>query len=48
MKKNPSSGRVMQKRGMKQEGQFEKQCLRFNEFQDMEAYGLLKKDFQSN
>lgn len=46
MLKNPASGKVMEKLGMKKEGIFEKHFIRFGEFQDMVAYGLLKENFK--
>jgi RimJ/RimL family protein N-acetyltransferase len=46
-KRNPASGRVMQKIGMKHEGTRRKNVIKWGEFQDMEEYAILKSDFES-
>lgn len=39
--RNPASGRVMQKIGMRKEGTLRDHVLRWNRFEDVDAYGLL-------
>ncbi|MDP7322241.1 MAG: GNAT family N-acetyltransferase [Bacteriovoracaceae bacterium] len=46
MLSNPASGKVMEKLGMKREGVFEQHFIRFGEFQDMAAYGVLRENFK--
>ncbi len=41
MTRNPASGRVMQKIGMEQEGILKQHALKWDQFVDMVAYGLL-------
>jgi len=41
MARNPASGRVMQKLGMEQEGIFKQHVLKWGEYIDLAAYGLL-------
>jgi RimJ/RimL family protein N-acetyltransferase len=45
MTKNAASGRVMQKLGMKHEGSLRKHFLKWQVFEDIEAYGLLASDW---
>ena len=44
--RNPSSGRVMQKLGMKHEGTRKHHATRWGNFDDLELYGILKKDWE--
>jgi len=44
MAKNPQSGRVMLKAGMKQEGHFKDDCFRWGQFEDSVVYGLTRRD----
>ena len=41
MTRNPSSGRVMKKLGMKHEGTLREQCKKEDTFEDIEIYGIL-------
>jgi RimJ/RimL family protein N-acetyltransferase len=41
---NPSSGRLLEKIGMKKEGILEDHIIKWNEYQDLVYFGLLKKD----
>lgn len=44
IRRNPSSGRVMQKLGMKYEGCLRHHVKKWDEFEDMECYGILRSD----
>jgi len=44
--RNPASGRVLQKIGLKQEGIFPKHVKKWGEYQDCVMYGLLKEDWK--
>ena len=46
--RNPASGRVMQKIGMKYEGCSPQQVRHRGRFEDLERYGLLRADFQAS
>ncbi len=43
--RNPASGRVMQKIGMIYEGCHRQHVLKWNKFEDLEKYGILKTDW---
>ncbi len=45
-KRNSASGRVMQKIGMSHEGCQRQQVKKWEFFQDLELYGILRKDYQ--
>ena len=45
MTKNPASGRVMQKIGMKYEGTLRQSILRFGKYEDAAIYGILKDEY---
>jgi ribosomal-protein-alanine N-acetyltransferase len=47
MKRNPASGRVMQKIGMIHEGCLCQHVLKWDSFEDLELYGLLKSDYKN-
>jgi RimJ/RimL family protein N-acetyltransferase len=42
--RNPASGRVMQKIGMTHEGHLRQQVKKWDAFEDLELYGILKAD----
>lgn len=42
---NPSSGRVMQKLGMKPEGVLRKHILKWGEYLDLVQYGMVREDY---
>jgi len=44
---NPASGRVMQKNGMRHEGHLRQHVKKWGEFLDVEAYGILRAEFDS-
>ena len=44
-KRNPASGRVMQKIGMQHEGDYPKEARKCGIFEDLVLYGILKSDF---
>ena len=44
--RNPASGRVMQKIGMKWEGRMRKHVLKWGVFEDIEFYGILSGEWQ--
>jgi RimJ/RimL family protein N-acetyltransferase len=43
--RNPASGRVMQKIGMTYEGRFRQGAKRWDTFEDLEMYGLLRSEW---
>lgn len=45
LKKNPASGKVMEKIGMKYEGLFRKHVKNRGEFEDLVYYGILKEEY---
>jgi ribosomal-protein-alanine N-acetyltransferase len=45
MTRNPASGRVMQKIGMKYEGHLRQNKKKWDKFEDMELYGILKSEY---
>ena len=46
--RNPSSGRVLQKLGMQKEGLFRRHTKKWNSYEDIIAYGLLREEFHAN
>jgi len=48
MTRNPASGRVMQKVGMKHEGHLRKHIKRRGIFEDKECYGILKSEYDKS
>ncbi len=44
--RNPASGRVMQKLGMKHEGRAREHAKRGDRFEDLESYGILKEEWE--
>jgi [ribosomal protein S5]-alanine N-acetyltransferase len=47
MQRNPASGRVMQKLGMKREGLLREHVRKWDRFEDLEKYGMLRTEFES-
>lgn len=45
--RNPASGRVMQKIGMQHEGRLRQHVRKWEVFEDLEIYGLLKSDYEA-
>jgi RimJ/RimL family protein N-acetyltransferase len=45
--RNPASGRVMLKAGMKYEGKRRQHILKWEQFEDVELYGILRSDLPS-
>ena len=45
--RNPASGRVMQKIGMKYEGCLHEHIKKWDVFEDVEMYGVLKKEYKA-
>jgi RimJ/RimL family protein N-acetyltransferase len=43
--RNPASGRVLQKLGMKYEGQLRQHVLKTDHFEDLYSYGILRSEF---
>ena len=43
--RNPASGRIMQKIGMKHEGTARQAVKKWDKFEDIEYYGILKSDY---
>ena len=46
LRRNPASGRVMQKIGMVHEGSLRKHAKKWEEFEDLEVYGILREDWR--
>ena len=46
--RNPASGRVMQKIGMRIEGVHREACRRWNRFEDIAMYGMLASDWHAD
>jgi RimJ/RimL family protein N-acetyltransferase len=44
--RNPASGRIMQKIGMRHEGQLRQHVKKWDIFEDLEVYGILKSDYE--
>jgi len=42
LKRNPASGKVMQKLGMKKEGLLKEHVIKWNKYEDVLVYGILK------
>ena len=40
--RNPASGKVMEKIGMKQEGIFKEHVIKWNKYEDVVSYGILR------
>ena len=47
-RKNPASGRVMQKAGMKYEGRLRHHIKKWGEFEDLEMYSILRSNTERN
>ena len=45
--RNPASGRVLQKIGLRREGCFRQHVLKWDRFEDLEVYGILRDDCRS-
>jgi [ribosomal protein S5]-alanine N-acetyltransferase len=43
--RNPASGRVMQKLGMRHEGRMREHFLKWGVFEDVERYGILDREW---
>jgi RimJ/RimL family protein N-acetyltransferase len=46
LSRNPPSGRVMQKLGMRHEGHLRQHAKKWNKFEDVELYALLRCDWK--
>ena len=44
--RNPASGRVMIKSGMRKEGSFREHVFKAGKFEDLEGYGILRSDWE--
>ena len=44
-KRNPASGKIMQKIGMKHEGCLRQHIKKWGKFEDLEVYGILREEF---
>ena len=47
MARNPASGRVMEKAGLRPEGTLREHILKASRYEDVVLYGLLRRDFRS-
>ncbi len=45
--RNPASGRVLQKLGMRHEGRFREHVRKWDQFEDLEKYGILRSEFEA-
>jgi ribosomal-protein-alanine N-acetyltransferase len=45
--RNPASGRVLQKIGMRHEGTLRQQLKKWDEYVDLECYGILRSEFMA-
>jgi [ribosomal protein S5]-alanine N-acetyltransferase len=48
MSKNKASGKVLKKVGLRYEGTLKQDVLRWNQYEDVDVYGLLKSDYSFN
>lgn len=48
LKKNPHSGKVLQKLGMKYEGTLREHIMKWGEYLDAECYGILRSEYLEN
>ena len=48
IRRNPASGRVMQKVGMSHEGSLRQHRKRWGEFEDVEVYGILRSEYDKS
>jgi len=48
LSRNPASGRVMKNIGMRHEGRHREHVKKWDKFEDLEIYGLLKDEFKAN
>ena len=48
MTRNPASGRVIQKIGMKHEGCLRQHIKKWGQFEDFEAYGILRSEYTAS
>lgn len=46
LRRNPASGRIMKKIGMKKEGELREHVLRWNKYEDLIVYGITQKEWQ--
>ena len=46
--RNPASGRVLQKLGMRHEGTLRQHLKKWNEYVDLECYGIVRCEFESH
>jgi RimJ/RimL family protein N-acetyltransferase len=44
--RNPASGRVLSKAGLRHEGTFRQHILKWDQFEDIECYGVLRNDWR--
>ena len=47
MASNPASAKVIEKLGMKQEGMFREHVLKWDRFEDLVYYGMLKSEYEA-
>lgn len=46
LKRNPSSGRIMEKIGMTKEGEFKEHVIKSGKYEDLIIYGITQKEWQ--
>ena len=47
-RRNPASGRVLQKIGMRYEGTLRQHLKKWDEYVDLECYGILRSEFTAS
>ena len=45
--RNPASGKVMEKIGMKKEGILREHVIKWDKYEDIVSYGILKKEWET-
>lgn len=45
-RRNPASGRVLEKAGLRHEGSLREPLKKWGEFEDVEVYGIVRRDFE--
>ncbi len=46
LKRNPSSGRIMEKIGMTKEGEFKEHVIKYGKYKDLIIYGITQEEWQ--
>jgi len=46
--RNPASGKIMRKIGMKKEGVFKEHVIKWDKYEDLVSYGILREEWETN